>query len=279
MTKVTGHNGVQLHVTTAGDPANPPILLVHGWSQHSQSWKHQLAALADQFYLIAPDLRGHGASDKPDAPDAYDNSTPWAGDIAAIIDQMGLQNPLLVGWSMGGWVVQDYIRVHGDSAIAGVTLIGTSVTTGRHSPDGVALKRDADVVARGMYSDDLAENLAATQNFIRACTANPLPADDFAAMLNFNMLVPPHIRRAARYRHEDYRDTMGKITVPVQVVWGDKERIALPPMIDQTLASIPGSEPMKMPGLGHAPFFEDPDQFNAGLTRFANRCFSERATA
>ena len=279
MTTVTGHNGVRLQVTTAGNPANPPILLIHGWSQHSQSWKHQLSALSRDFYLVAPDLRGHGASDKPDDAAAYDNSTPWAGDIAAIISQMGLKNPLLVGWSMGGWIVQDYIRLHGDADIAGVVLIGTSVTTGKHSPDGVALKRDADVVARGMYSDDAAENLAATQAFIRACTANPLPADDVAAMLDFNMLVPPHIRRAARYRHEDYRETMAKITVPVLVVWGESERIALPPMIKQTLASIPGVTPMKMAGLGHAPFFEDPDQFNAGLVTFATRCFSERAAA
>jgi len=279
MKTITGHNGVRLHVATAGDPAKPAILLIHGGSQNSQSWKHQLSALAARFYLVAPDLRGHGASDKPNAPSAYDNSTPWAGDINAIITQMGLKKPLLVGWSMGGWVVQDYIRTHGDGAISGIVLIGTSVTTGQCSPDGVAVKRDADVVARGMYSDDPDENLAATQKFIRACTANPLTADDAAAMLDFNMLVPPHVRRAARYRHEDYRPTMANLTVPALVVWGDKERLALPPMIDQTLATIPNAEALELNGLGHAPFFEDPDRFNPALAEFATRARQKSDTS
>ena len=66
MTQVTGHNGVRMSVRTAGDPANPGIVLIHGWSQSSLSWTKQLnSALADDYFLIAPDLRGHGASDKP----------------------------------------------------------------------------------------------------------------------------------------------------------------------------------------------------------------------
>ena len=162
MSFVTGHNGVRLHVTTAGSPANPALLLIHGWSQHSLSWKHQLTNLSKRFYLVAPDLRGHGASDKPDAADAYDNSAPWAGDIAAIIDQLDLRSPILVGWSMGGWLIGDYLRHHGDGAIAGAVLVGSSVTCGHKTPQGIAEKRDSDVTARGMLSEDQAENLAAT---------------------------------------------------------------------------------------------------------------------
>lgn len=271
MTTVTGHNGVRLHVTTAGDPANPAILMIHGWSQHSLSWKRQMTALSDRFYLVAPDLRGHGASDKPDDASAYNSSTPWAGDIAAIIDQMGLEKPLLVGWSMGGWIVNDYIRENGDAAISGIVLIGTSVTTGRHTPEGIANKRDPEVVARGMYSDNQAENLAATVAFVRACTARSLSPEDFATMVGFNMLVPPHVRAACRIRHEDYRATMAKLNVPALVVWGSLERLALPPMIDETLATIPHAEALELDGLGHAPFFEDPDRFNPALADFAHR--------
>lgn len=269
MSFVTGHNGVRLHVTTAGSPANPALLLIHGWSQHSLSWKHQLADLSDRFYLVAPDLRGHGASDKPDAADAYDNSAPWAGDIAAILSQMNLTNPILVGWSMGGWIAQDYIRVFGDGALGGLVLVGTSVTTGRHSPDGIAEKRDPDVIARDMLGTDQPANIAATLKFLRACTATPLAAEDFATMVGFNMLVPPHVRAACRKRHEDYRPTMAKLNAPALVIWGNRERLALPPMIDETLATIPGAQALELDGLGHAPFFEDPERFNQGLAEFA----------
>jgi len=270
MSLVTGHNDVRLHVRTAGHPGNPAILLIHGWSQHSLSWARQLEQLSDLFYLVAPDLRGHGASDKPDAPEAYNASKPWAGDIAAIIDQMDLHQPLLVGWSMGGWVAQDYIREYGDDAISGLVLVGSSVTTGKYSPQGIAEKRDPDVTARGMLSDDQAENLAATLKFVRACTADPLSMEDFATMVGFNMLVPPHIRAACRKRHEDYRAVMAKLTVPALIIWGSKERLALPPMIQETLDTIPGAQALELAGLGHAPFFEDPDRFNQGLAEFAD---------
>ncbi|MCG6902009.1 MAG: alpha/beta hydrolase [Rhodobacter sp.] len=277
MTTVTGHNGVRLHVTTAGDPANPAILLIHGWSQHSLCWTHQLEALADRFYLIAPDLRGHGASDKPDAASAYDNSAPWAGDIAAIIDQLNLDQPILVGWSMGGWIVGDYLREHGDSGIGGLALVGSCVTTGAKSPDGVALKRHPDVTALGMLSDDQAENLDATLKFVRACTNDPLPCDAFATMVGFNMLVPPHIRKACRTRHEDYRSDYANLAKPAAVIWGTAERLMLPPMIEQALASIPNVQDIPLDGLGHAPFYEDPKRFNSEFAAFASkaRCSSD----
>ena len=170
---------------------------------------------------------------------------------------------------MGGWVAQDYIREYGDQAISGLVLTGTSVTTGKYSPDGIAEKRDADVIARDMLSTDQPKNLAATLKFLRACTADPLPAEDFATMVGFNMLVPPHIRSACRKRHEDYRPVMAKLTVPTLVVWGNKERLALPPMVQETLATIPGAQALELDGLGHAPFYEDPDRFNQGLADFA----------
>jgi len=192
---------------------------------------------------------------------------------------MNLDRPLAVGWSMGGWVIADYIREFGDAFISGLALVGSSVTTGRYSPDGIAEKRDADVTAHGMLSDDQLENLAATLKFIRACTAEPLSAEDFATMVGFNMLVPPHIRAACRKRHEDYHPTMSKLTVPALVVWGSKERLALPPMVHETLDTIPGAEPLELTGLGHAPFFESPDRFNAALSRFAMTCFAQRDVA
>ncbi len=271
MTQVLGHNGVRLHVRSAGNPANPPILLIHGWSQHSLCWRRQFEGLSDRFHLIAPDLRGHGQSDKPEDPEAYDNSAPWAGDIAAIIDQMGLEKPVLLGWSLGGWVVQDYVRLRGTAALSAIALVGTSVTTGTKTPDQVALKRDADVRAMGMLSDDQAENLAATLAFVRACTAAPLPAADFATMVGYNMLVPPQIRKWSRSRHEDYRPTMAALDIPTLVMWGTEERLALPPMIDEILATIPTAKPCPFDGLGHAPFYEDPIAFNTALAAFAER--------
>lgn len=273
MSWVTGADGVRLFVRMAGDPANPPILLIHGWSQHSLAWQFQLRDLADRFYLVAPDLRGHGASDKPDPASAYDHSAPWAGDIAAIITELGLTKPLLVGWSMGGWIVGDYLRVHGDGAIAGVTLVGSSMTTGSKAAPGAFEMRSEDVRSLGMLSDDQAANIEATRRFVRVCTHEPLPVDLFADMVGLNMLVPPQIRAASRTRSEDYRDSYRAMTKPLQVLWGLEEQLAVPPMIEEMRQTTPHARFDGLPGLGHAPFLEDAARFNSVFADFALHVF------
>ena len=103
-------------MTDIGKIDAPVIIMIHGYSQCGLSFLRQ-HTLAETHRLIIPDLRGHGRSDKPISADAYDNSKPWANDIKAIIDALGLQNPILLGWSMGGWLVQDYIRIFSESDI------------------------------------------------------------------------------------------------------------------------------------------------------------------
>ena len=273
--QVTGHGGVALTVREYGRADGPPILLIHGWSQSHLSWARQLTGpLAERFRLIVPDLRGHGSSAKPDAASAYDTSAPWAGDIAAIIDTLGLRNLLLVGWSMGGWVVQDYLRLHGEAAISGTVLIGTSLTTGKYGPaEAVALRKaDTAVAARAMLGDELGANIEATLEFLGACTAHPLPDRELAFMAAFNMLVPPHVRAACRMRSEDYRPVWQPLVKPVMLLWGAQERLALPPMIAEARAVLPRAQTICYDDCGHAPFWEYPDRFNRDLAEFADSC-------
>jgi non-heme chloroperoxidase len=76
-------------------------------------WLKQLRSdLGDDFRLVALDIRGHGKSDKP--RDAYGDSQLWADDVKAIIDQLGLERPLLCGWSWDMLIICDYLRVHGE---------------------------------------------------------------------------------------------------------------------------------------------------------------------
>ena len=85
-----------------GQADGPPILFIHGWSQNHLCWAKQYeSALADEFRLVAYDLRGHGMSEAPLEPEHYTDGELWADDVAAIIDQLGLDRPVLVGWSYG----------------------------------------------------------------------------------------------------------------------------------------------------------------------------------
>lgn len=267
-----GHGGVELFVREVGPEDGRPIVLLHGWSQHHLCWSRQFESeLADRYRLIAPDLRGHGASAKPEQAEAYDNPTPWAGDIRAIIELMGLIEPILVGWSMGGWVVCDYLSVHGDAGLGGIAIIGSSARTGRHADPALVAQKSPEARAEGMYSQDQAVNIPATIGFVKACFANPLHGDEQALLVAMNMLCPPAIRHACRTRSEDYRTPLANLAIPAMVVHGLQDRMCLRPMFDETRRIIPGAISKTYNHCGHAPFWEDAERFNADLLGFAHR--------
>ncbi len=269
-------DATDLHVAEAGNPDGPPLLLIHGWSQHHLSWSKQFkGALAERFRLIAPDLRGHGASDKPHGASNYNNSEPWADDLNAVITGLKLDKPLLVGWSMGGWVAMDYLSLYGDENISGLALVGSSVGTAAN-PE-VAKARSAAIKAEGMYSHDHATALNTTIGFIRACVAAPLSKQDLAFMVGFNMLCPPAVRKAARYRDEDYRPALKALSKPAALFWGEAERVCTKQMLEETQAVLPDATTYTYKNTGHAPFWEAPEVFDRDLAEFADTAFAQAA--
>ncbi|MEP2027404.1 MAG: alpha/beta hydrolase [Paracoccaceae bacterium] len=262
-----------MSVPEYGNENGAPIVLVHGWSQSHQSWSRQLSGpLADEFRLVTPDLRGHGSSGKPEGRENYDTSISWAEDLHAVIDTLELHAPVLVGWSMGGWVVQDYIRHFGDAAIGGISLVGSSVASGTFTEPRALNSRTSDtaVTAEGMYSADLTTNIEATVDFLKACYASQLTSEELAFAVGFNMCCPPKIRKAARGRSENHKPELARVTCPAIVQWGAHDRIGADPMSRETADAIPGARLITYKNSGHAPFWDEAIKFNADLAAFAN---------
>ena len=268
---IQGEGGVALHAVATGPEDAPSILFIHGWSQHHLVWKKQFDALSDRFRLVAFDLRGHGSSEKPVDEAAYTTSATWAGDVQAVIDGFALKNPVLVGWSMGGWITSDYLRRYGDADLGGVALVGTSAQTGSKLAPEIAVLRKPDVVAQGMYSDDVATKIAATITFIRACFATEPSPDDLANLVALNMFAPPQIRAWCRGRSEDFRPALQSVTKPALIMHGGQERVCVEPIFEAVKASMPDAEVALYPEAGHAPFWEVPDAFNRDLADFVAR--------
>ena len=136
---VEGGAGLPLLVAEGGRPEGPPIILLHGFSQCHLCWYRQFEGrLAERFRLIAPDLRGHGGSAKPEDRAAYSDGALWADDLAAVIGTLGLERPIVVAWSYAGAMVCDYLRHRGTAEIAGVNFVGAVVKLG---PGSVPLPR------------------------------------------------------------------------------------------------------------------------------------------
>jgi pimeloyl-ACP methyl ester carboxylesterase len=93
--------GVALDVAIAGDPANPPIFLLHGFPESHRTWRHQIPELARDYYVIAPDQRGFARSSKPEEVASYTPDKPVA-DLLALADHLGIDRFTLVGHDWGG---------------------------------------------------------------------------------------------------------------------------------------------------------------------------------
>jgi len=95
-------NGIRLHLREAGE--GPLVLLLHGWPELAHSWRHQLPALAAAGYrAVAPDMRGYGASDAPEAIDAY-TLFHLVGDVVGLVDHYREERAVVVGHDWGAFV-------------------------------------------------------------------------------------------------------------------------------------------------------------------------------
>jgi non-heme chloroperoxidase len=273
MHTIKGSGGVNLHVREYGKLTGIPILLIHGWSQSHLCWSKQYeSTLKDEARIVALDLRGHGMSDAPMQMDHYTDGDKWADDIAAVIDELALDRPILVGWSYGGYIISDYVRRNGQGRIAGINFVNAAVVLGPKA-FGPLLGPGFLESAPGACQDDLPINIAAIRKFLRACIVKPVSQDDFENILAFNMVVKPSVRSAMTQRELDFGSVLEGITVPVLVTHGRSDTVVLPAMADYVLMHCKTAKASWFDGVGHAPFLEEPLRFNSELKHFARNAY------
>ncbi len=119
-------NGITMRLATMGD-SGPLVILAHGWPESWYSWRHQMTALADAGYrVVAPDMRGYGATDAPAAIEDY-NIRELAADMVGIVDALGEEQAIMVGHDWGAIVAWHAVLLHPERFSA---LIAMSVPYG-----------------------------------------------------------------------------------------------------------------------------------------------------
>ena len=92
-------NGIRMHVAEAGD--GPLVVLCHGFPESWYSWRHQLVALAEAgYHAVAPDMRGYGQTDQPEAIESY-SLLHLVGDVVGLLDALGVATAVVVGHDWG----------------------------------------------------------------------------------------------------------------------------------------------------------------------------------
>ena len=268
---VKGGRGLRLHVREWGNAEGPPIVFIHGLSQNHLCWAKQYeSALADDFRLVAYDLRGHGMSEAPLESEHYRDGKLWADDLAAIVDHLRLDRTVLVGWSYGAFVIADYVRAHGQDRIAAIDLVGGAAKLGETAFGTLIGPGFLDHFA-GLTADDLPTNIRAMRAFVKALIAKPLPADELETALAWSIVVPARIRANLAARELDIDDVLRALEAPVLVSHGREDTATLPAMAEHILALCPTAEASWYDGVGHAPHLEEPERFNTELAVLTRR--------
>ena len=271
---VKGGGGLELHVREWGRPDGPPIVLIHGWSQNHLCWARQYeSALADEFRLVAYDLRGHGMSGAPLKPEHYTVGKLWADDVAAIIDQLELDRPVLVGWSYGPLVICDYVRAHGQERVAAINFVEGAVKLGEAAFGRLIGPGFLDHFVAAT-ADDLPTNIRAMRSFVRACIVRPVLDDELETAVCWNVVVPAAIRANLAARELDCDDVLRALEVPLLVTQGRADTVVLPAMAEHVLATCPTAEASWYDRVGHVPHLEEPERFNRELAALMRRVAS-----
>jgi non-heme chloroperoxidase len=233
---VIGGGGLRLHVREWGQPMGPAILFIHGIAQCHMCWAPQVESeLAERFRLVSLDLRGHGMSEKPLEARHYSEPELWADDVAAVVEALSLDQPVLVGWSLGGMIACDYLLHHGDDEIAGVNFVGAAVTL-RLEGEGLMLGPGMTDHVAGMRSDDLPMRIGAVRAFLRDQTHRPMAQVEFERAIAWNMVVPPEVRIGIGAREIYSHAVLDRLRIPVLVSHGRKDTVVLPRLAEYVLA-------------------------------------------
>lgn len=263
---VESTDGVEIAVQENGNPDGRPIVFIHGLLGSRLNWEEQTSSPElQQYRMITYDLRGHGQSDKPDDAAAYRDGRRWADDLAAVLKASDAKEPIVVGWSLGGVVISNYIAAYGDEQVGGIVYV-----------DGVieltsALITPHPEVYAGLASDDLKTHLDAVRTFLALCFQTQPDAATFERLLSNAAMASRVMTRTVPSMTVDVADGLQKARVPVLLLYGGKDSLVMPgPSISRAKEFNPNVQSRVYAKSGHAPFLEEASRFNKDLVEFAN---------
>ncbi|MFG3140017.1 alpha/beta fold hydrolase [Streptomyces sp. NPDC048211] len=269
--RFTAEDGTVLAYDDLGPAGEkPPVVLVHGHPFNRTMWQPQTEALVTAGYrVVVPDLRGYGDSGIVPGRTLL---ADFAGDIAALLEHLGIARAVVGGVSMGGQIAMEFHRAHPDR-VAALVLSDTSPVA--ETPDGKAFRnRLADrLLAEGMggYADEVIDKMLAPYN------VTGLP-DVAARVLRMMRNTSPEGAAAAlrgRAERPDYRDSLAGADVPVLVLVGADDVYTPVPEARLLHGLIPGAELVVIEGAGHLPGVERPEAFNDAVVRFLAKALAQ----
>jgi pimeloyl-ACP methyl ester carboxylesterase len=250
--------GLRMHYLEWGEPGRPDLLLVHGWTGLAETWNGVAEAFAGRYHVVAPDLRGHGRSDKPSTGYRLEDFTR---DLVQFVERAGLRRPAYVGHSWGGNIGTMLAANHPEAIACAlledpvywkmINAFVTSLPRGLERLDRPEAEIRADARARGLDAAATDAEVFRHHHFSR---------DALTRLLTDN--------RDWAFRCEEH---LRRVAVPALVLVADLDAggYMLPEEVAYYRAiAAPGVELRLWPQVGHLMHDSRPEQFNAELGQF-----------
>jgi len=267
-TNVALPNGMTMGVVERGDPNGPAVVLIHGYTDNARDWLPLVPYLDKRFHLLVVDIRGHGASSKPECCYAL---IDFAYDIKLLLDVKHIDRADIVGHSLGSMIAQVFAEQFPDRVRRAILV---SSTGGRRADcsvqnDGANMDFRSEIVK-------LTDPIDPESAFMVEWYASPTPVDDdFLKRQRADAArIPVKVWLAVLdqgLNGLDLQQSLSKLKAPTLLLWGDKDPIFGPADRCALQHALPRAEVKIFKDLGHNMFWEQPEWVAKEVNGFLNK--------
>jgi len=256
-------NGETLAYIEMGNPAGRPVVLIHGYTDNARDWWPLLPYLDKSWRLIIVDIRGHGASSKPEC--CY-TRLDFAYDIKLLLDALKIDRADIVGHSLGSIITQTFAEYWPERTDKVVLISSTGGPPKGAPPAKPAFDYRSEI-------EKLKDPIDPDSPFMIAWWSSPTPVDETFIRLQRRdaAAIPLKVWLAVLDQGlsgADLQATLPKLKAPTLLIWGSADPIMEPPVRQTLRDALPKAEVKIFPGLGHNPFWEDPKGVGDALKGF-----------
>ncbi len=248
-------SGISIHYAQRGKCGPCPVIFLHGYVDSWRSFAAVFEHLGPTCRIVAPDLRGHGNSDKPEWGYSLDD---YVRDLLFLMEALGLERADLVGHSMGSFIAQRFASRF--PARVGRLVLISSAASMACKTSFLELKPSIEAL-----EDPIPMNFAAEFQ----ATSNPVPADFMEMILSETIKAPAHVWRSlfSTLLEVDHRPILGDISAPALILWGNQDQLFTRSDQEVLLAAIPDSRFEEF-ATGHCPHWEKPGLMAEAIEKF-----------
>jgi pimeloyl-ACP methyl ester carboxylesterase len=261
-TRVARVRDIEMAYDDAG--RGTPVVLLHGFPFNRLMWREQARALGETCRVIAPDLRGQGATSPGETRGAA-TMEEMAADVAALLDELNVGRAVVGGLSMGGYVALAFCRAFPERVGA---LVLADTRAGNDTDDA---RRTREETARRALAEGMAPIADAMLPKLLSVRTRERRPETVARVREMMLATSPEGAAAAlrgMALRRDQTDLLPEIEVPTLIVVGREDAVTPPAEAESLRDKIKGARLSIVEGAGHLSNVERPEEFNLALVDF-----------